>query len=103
MLELTGDLADTFIDLMTAWIESSGDSRLVATGQDLFQSLLHLPEATTPETGAAAQWFASMPAAPVGADAAHDGKDGGHGDSDAAGLVEALGLLTAFTRGDLDL
>lgn len=103
MLKLSGDPAAIFLDVMTAWMESSGDARLVSTGQDVFRSLLHLPENSSPETGASDQWFASMSPAPAADDSGHDGKGGGHGDSDAAGLVEALGLLTAFARGDLDL
>ncbi len=107
MLKLTGDLSDTFIDLMTAWLESSGDSRLVATGEELFRSLLDLPEAATPETGASKSWFASM-APPAWEAAGDEGKGGGRGTHDesannAADVVQAIGLLTAFTRSDLDL
>lgn len=102
MLELTGGVKATFIEVVTDWLKASGDAQLVATGEELFQWLLDLPEDASAGAGNA-EWFVAMPAESAWDTTGQDRHDHDHGSQDAAGIVEALGLLTAFTRGDLDL
>jgi len=102
MLKLDGDTSGLFFDVVTDWLEQSGDQHLASRGLELLRALLQAPDPAATGGSAAGQWFASMAPAPVANDDGHEGHGGGGG-QDATAIVEAIGVLTAFTRGDLDL